>query len=54
MGLNVFVLSSTIGKMAPTDLIFRGIVWFFAADLVVVGMVIAWPNIIMYFPRNFG
>jgi tripartite ATP-independent transporter DctM subunit len=54
VGLNVFVLSSTIGKMAPTDLIFRGVLWFFVADIVVVGMIIAWPDIIMFFPRTFG
>ncbi len=54
VGLNVFVLSSTIGKMAPTDLIFRGVLWFFAADIVVIGMIIAWPDIIMFLPRTFG
>lgn len=55
VGLNVFVLSSTIGsKIAPTDLIFRGVAWFLVADIVVVAMVIAWPAIIMYIPRNFG
>lgn len=54
VGLNVFVLSSTIGKSAPTDLIFRGVVWFLAADIVVVALVIWMPDIIMYIPRNFG
>jgi hypothetical protein len=24
------------------------------ADIVVVGMIIAWPDIIMFFPRTFG
>lgn len=54
VGLNVFVLSSTVGKIAPTDLIFRGVVSFLAADIVVVALMIAVPNIIMYIPRNFG
>ena len=36
VGLNVFVISSTVGKIAPTDLVFRGVLWFFVADLVVV------------------
>ncbi len=54
VGLNVFVLSSTVGRMAPTDLIFRGVMWFFVADLVVVALVIALPDIIMYIPRVFG
>ena len=54
VGLNVFVLSSTIGKSAPTDLIFRGVLWFFVADLVVVALVIAMPGIIMFLPRYFS
>jgi 3-isopropylmalate dehydratase small subunit len=54
VGLNVFVLSSTIGKSAPTDLIFRGVMWFFVADLVVVALVIAVPGIIMFLPRYFS
>lgn len=55
VGLNVFVLSSTIGsRIAPTDLIFRGVMWFFAADLVVVALVIAYPGIVMGLVRAFG
>jgi tripartite ATP-independent transporter DctM subunit len=54
VGMNVFVLSSTIGKIAPTELIFRGVMWFFAVDLVVVAMVIMWPDIIMFIPRLFA
>jgi tripartite ATP-independent transporter DctM subunit len=55
VGLNVFVLSSTIGsRIAPTDLIFRGVAWFFAADVVVVALVIAYPGIVMGLVRAFG
>ena len=55
VGLNVFVLSSAVGsKLAPSELIFRGVLWFFVADLVVVGLVIAIPDIIMFIPRLFA
>ena len=54
VGMNVFVLSSTVGKIAPTELIFRGVMWFFAVDLVVVAMVIVWPDIVMFIPRLFA
>ncbi len=55
VGLNVFVLSSTVGsKIAPTDVIFRGVLWFFVADLFVVALVIAVPDIIMLIPRTFA
>ena len=55
VGLNVFVLSSTVGsKVASTDMIFRGVLWFFVADLFVVALVIAVPDIIMFIPRMFA
>lgn len=50
VGLNVFVLSSTVGKSAPADLIFRGIWWFFVGDLVLIALIIAVPGIVLWFP----
>ncbi|WP_418320857.1 TRAP transporter large permease [Piscinibacter sakaiensis] len=54
VGLNVFVLSSTIGKTAPTELIFRGIWWFFIADLLLVALIIFVPGIVLWFPGLFS
>ncbi len=54
VGLNVFVLSSTVGKLASTDTIFRGVLWFFVVDLLVVALVIAFPGIIMFIPNYFS
>ena len=54
VGLNVFVLSSTIGKTAPTELIFRGVWWFFVADLLLVALIIFVPGIVLWFPALFA
>jgi tripartite ATP-independent transporter DctM subunit len=54
VGINVFVLSSTVGKAAPPDLIFRGVLWFFVIDLLVVALIIAAPELVLYIPRVFG
>lgn len=55
VGLNVFVLSSTVGsRIAPTEMIFRGVLWFFVADIVLLAVVIWLPQIIMYLPNTFG
>jgi tripartite ATP-independent transporter DctM subunit len=55
VGLNVFVLSSTVGSsIAPTELIFRGLVAFFVADILVVALIVAVPQIIMFLPNAFG
>jgi TRAP-type C4-dicarboxylate transport system permease large subunit len=51
VGLNVFVISSTVGKIAPTDLVFRGIMWFFVADLLLVALMVAVPGLATYLPQ---
>ena len=50
IGLNVFVIKGVVGELASTGLIFKGIAWFLVADLIVVIMLIAFPDIIMYLP----
>lgn len=53
IGMNVFVLSSTVGPSAPTATVFRGILWFFVMDLVLLGLMIAFPQIVLFFPSLF-
>lgn len=50
IGMNVFVLSSTVGKAAPTGMVFRGVTWFFVIDLLLIGVLIAVPGIILFIP----
>lgn len=54
VGLNVFVISSTVGKIAPTEVVFRGILWFFVADLLLVALMVAVPGIVTYIPQMFS
>lgn len=54
VGLNVYVLSSTVGKLASTEVIFRGVLWFFVADLILIMLIVAVPDIVMFFPRIFS
>ena len=53
IGMNVFVLSSTVGKTAPTDIVFRGVFWFFVADIILLGLLIWFPDIITFIPSLF-
>jgi tripartite ATP-independent transporter DctM subunit len=54
VGMNAFVISSTVGKTAPTDVVFRGVLWFFVADLVLVALLVAFPGIVLFIPRLMG
>jgi tripartite ATP-independent transporter DctM subunit len=50
IGMNVFVLSSTVGRSAPTSIVFRGVFWFFVVDLLLLLLLIAMPQIILFIP----
>ncbi len=50
IGLNVFVIKSVVGDLVSTGRIFYGILWFLVADLVVVTLLIAFPQIILWLP----
>ncbi|MCC6870737.1 MAG: TRAP transporter large permease subunit, partial [Burkholderiales bacterium] len=51
VGLNVFVIKSVVGDIADTWTIFKGVGIFIAADMVVVGSTMAWPDMVLYFVR---
>lgn len=53
VGLNVFVLKSVVGDAVPIGTIFKGIAYFLLADLVIVVLLVAFPEIILYFPSVF-
>ncbi|MBX3575058.1 MAG: TRAP transporter large permease subunit [Mesorhizobium sp.] len=50
IGMNVFVIKSVVGPSIPTSTIFRGIMWFLAADAVVVTLMIVVPGVATYLP----
>ena len=50
VGLNVFVIKSVVGKAVPTHVIFQGITWFVATDVVVVALLIAFPALTLWLP----
>lgn len=54
IGLNVFVIKSVVGAQIKLATIFRGVMWFFAADLIVVGLLILFPSMITSLPAMFN
>ncbi|MGK0168930.1 MAG: tripartite ATP-independent transporter DctM subunit [Gammaproteobacteria bacterium] len=50
IGLNVFVIKGVVGDLATTSTIFRGILWFLLADLVVIILLMMFPGIVLYLP----
>ena len=50
IGINVFVIKGVVGNLATTTQIFKGIVYFLLADLVVVTLLMMFPEIILFLP----
>lgn len=50
VGLNVFVIKGIVGDLMRTETIFKGILWFVAADAVTVALLIAFPGLTLFLP----
>ena len=54
VGMNAFVIKSVVGDLISTVGIFRGITWFIAMDVVIIGLIVIFPDIVLYLPAIFG
>ncbi len=51
VGMNVFVMSRVVGKEVRLGTIFKGISWFLAAEVVIMALLIAFPELILALPN---
>jgi C4-dicarboxylate transporter, DctM subunit len=51
VGLNVFVIKGVVGAEISIEKIFRGVLWFIAADIVTIVLLIAFPEISLFLTR---
>ena len=47
----MFVIKGIVGDAVPISLIFKGVLWFLAADVVVLIIMVAFPELIMFLPE---
>ena len=50
IGMNVFVIKSVVGDLVKTSAIFRGVLWFIVMDLILVGLLCAFPQLVLWLP----
>ncbi|KPP81880.1 MAG: TRAP-type C4-dicarboxylate transport system, large permease component [Rhodobacteraceae bacterium HLUCCO07] len=50
IGMNVFVIKSVVGNLVTTSAIFRGVAWFIVMDLVLVAILCAFPDLVLWLP----
>jgi tripartite ATP-independent transporter DctM subunit len=54
IGMNVFVIKGVVGNLVSTSAIFRGIAWFLAMDVVILAILILWPDLVLFLPSVLG
>ena len=50
VGLNVFVVKASIGDAVPLGTIFKGVIWFLAAEIVIMTLLVAFPELSLWLP----
>jgi len=50
IGMNVFVIKSVVGELVKISAIFRGVFWFVVMDLVMVAILCAFPDLVLWLP----
>ena len=50
VGLNVFVMKSSLGRLVTLPQLFRGVGWFIVVDLLILAMLIAFPWLSLWLP----
>lgn len=51
VGMNVFVIKGVVGNLISTTGIFKGILWFLVADLVVLALMMFFPDLVLFLPN---
>ena len=52
VGFNVYVIKSVVGDEISLETIFRGVGWFLVCDLILVALLIAFPQISLFLPNT--
>ncbi|MGH1331804.1 MAG: TRAP transporter large permease [Paracoccaceae bacterium] len=50
IGLNVFVLKGVMGEQIAIGTIFRGVMWFIFADILILALMVAFPSFVLFLP----
>ncbi|MEC9311544.1 MAG: TRAP transporter large permease subunit, partial [Pseudomonadota bacterium] len=51
VGLNVFVVKGVLGDQVELKEIFKGVMWFLLAEIVIMGLIIGFPEISLLLPN---
>jgi tripartite ATP-independent transporter DctM subunit len=52
VGFNVYVVKNVVGDSIPLETIFKGCVWFLACEVVIMTLLVAFPQISLWLPNS--
>ncbi|MGE3645339.1 MAG: TRAP transporter large permease [Beijerinckiaceae bacterium] len=52
VGFNVYVIKSVVGDTIPLETIFKGVGWFLVAEVFIMALLIAFPQISLWLPSR--
>jgi len=52
VGFNVYVIKAAVGDKVPLEQIFKGVLWFLLCELIVVVLLVAFPQIALWLPST--
>lgn len=50
VGLNVYIVKAVAGPTVPVSTVFRGVTWFLVCELIIMTLLIAFPQISLWLP----
>ena len=54
VGFNIYVVSGALNNQIPLTTIFRGCYWFLACEVVIMTLLIAFPQISLWLPSHMN
>jgi TRAP-type C4-dicarboxylate transport system permease large subunit len=52
LGITVFVIKGVVGDQVRLEEIFRGVGWFLVMELLMLGLIIGFPQIVLWLPNQ--
>ncbi|MDP6174141.1 MAG: TRAP transporter large permease subunit [Rhodospirillales bacterium] len=50
VGFNVYVIKSVVGDSVPLETIFKGVTWFLGCEVIILALLVGFPQISLYLP----
>ena len=54
VGFNIYVVATATGNTIPLKTIYRGCYWFLACEVLIMTLLIAFPQISLWLPNAMG